>query len=210
MYNCQVILVFSLTLGFVGTFPSDVSETLFWVECERHCPHCQRSNPTHALRAAQALGAILSGGDGLRVTWWDVSVKAAGLWEARVAKLLPAIPRHQAGRVKCVCFAVVMTASLLGKKRVGDLIFVYHHYQRCPDKFLWNQRNPQHQWLQETPLSKMAISVKHYRQNCACGRKGNAFHTAFVSTFLFSGSLVMAVQQCNQKGVGTHQQSWKH
>lgn len=44
-----------------------------------HCPHSQHSNPTHALRAAQALGAILSGGDGLRVTWWDVSVNAAAV-----------------------------------------------------------------------------------------------------------------------------------
>lgn len=93
VYNCQVILVFSLTLGFVGTFPCDVSETLLWVECERHCPHSECSNPTHTLRAAQTPSAVLSGGDGLRVTWWDVSVNAAGLWEARVAKLLPGIPQ---------------------------------------------------------------------------------------------------------------------
>lgn len=76
-----------------------------------------------------------------------------------------------------------MTTSLRGKKQVGDLVSVYNHYQQCPDQFLWNQRDPQHQWLQETLFCKMAISVKHYRQNCECGRKGNAFHTAFLSSF---------------------------
>lgn len=76
-----------------------------------------------------------------------------------------------------------MTTSLRGKKQVGDLVSVYNHYQQCPDQVLWNQRDPQHQWLQETLFCKMAISVKHYRQNCECGRKGNAFHTALLSSF---------------------------
>lgn len=49
-----------------------------------------------------------------------------------------AFPRHQSSSLKCICFAVLMTTSLLGVKQVGDSLFVHNHYQQCPDEFLWN------------------------------------------------------------------------
>lgn len=69
---------------------------------------------------------------------WGLSDRMCLLWnwavESRGSKaheLLPGrFPKQETGSLKCICFAVPMTASLLGRQQVGDLVFVCEHYQK--------------------------------------------------------------------------------
>lgn len=90
--------------------------------------------------AAQALRAALSQGDDLRDTRGDASIYEIEPWDEQCCSEATSwqSPQRRTRQGEVGLFPVPMAASLLGKKLVRDLVFVYkccQKLQQCPDHF---------------------------------------------------------------------------
>lgn len=197
--KCQVILVFNLTLGFVGT-------ASHW--CVRKpLPYLMKATPPRwvcqAIPHTESCSS-LKGNSVIRGWFEGYLLGCTCLWnttigstEGKSQEQLPGRSLLQErGTSKFISFAVLVTAPL-GRKLLAELVFVCRHDQKlqlCPDNFFGcNQRNLQHQWLDRISPCKMTASAKHYRQDSIMREEGKCFSRSPAS--ILAQEQLLAIRQ---------------